>query len=559
MKKRVALVGAAALMCSATGAMGQTLGTTAPIATLLGPYGTSQMSIGLYGTDLGYAVGYGGSLRLLFGDSWADSNGTAINTVNGVSTADDCQGSISLISFPDGDSVDAWASSHAGTPAWRSAGPTLTMRTNLSGKVAYLPVYDSNTTVLDMSLGRTPIGAFANNASIGGGFFALFARQVPYMCTSATSCATGYTCDQNMGTCNGTAPENKPIPCVIGSLRCNCVKPTGYVGVCQDQTSSVYANTEDGRILSTVGRNRVGNADPLIPEVYYTQEMLTRKFLNPAVRSVRDFLPSRANGSGNVYTPGTGASGGNEKVFLWGRPDYAAYGHWTGKDAKLYFAYANMPTYSSNGSFAFSVNYFTGLGSTAGCTSGGTSGSYPCFSTDPSTALALDLSGGADPTYETLDVVDQMTISYVPSIGKFVMIYGGDVPDLFLALDVGPNWRQIVHNTDGAFYIRFASQPWGPWSAPQPILKAGPLNPPTSGFQYASNGALYDPYCTGTCAAMDSHYFFWSEGDKVGRFYAPTIVDEWTENRGTNTADLYWFASTWDPYEVITVKTRINP
>jgi hypothetical protein len=58
---------------------------------------------------------------------------------------------------------------------------------------------------------------------------------------------------------------------------------------------------------------------------------------------------------------------------------------------------------------------------------------------------------------------------------------------------------------------------------------------------------------------MEPAYGSWATGDRPGRLYGANIVDEWTMTRGANTADIYWFASTWDPYEVLFLRTRINP
>jgi hypothetical protein len=565
MNKRWLIGGAAAAVeiCISGAGHAQTVGTTDFRGAMVGAYAASQMGINLYGTDLGIPVGYGGTLRVLFGDSWKDSNGDGLG---GAANSDDCQGGISLAGFPNGDAVDTWLNdgSRKQVPQWRTDGPTLTMRTNAFGSVAPLAVYDGNTTLLDMGLGRTPTAAFANKAASGGGVFAFFGRQVGLLCTTPTSCGTGFACDQGMGTCGGASTENA-IACVIGTTRCGilgCSKPSGYVGVCQDQTSSVYDGaTEDGRILASVLKERVGNADPTIFEIYYTQQFVTNKFINVTTRTVRDFLPTRPyNSTANVFSPGTGATGGNEKVFLWGRPNFAGYGHATGKSDKVYLAYVDMPTYSSTGTFAFAPKYFSGYGA-SGCTTGqpapDASHMYPCFAATQNLALPLNLGATGDNTVEVKDIVQQHAVSWVPALAKFVMIYGGDGPDAFFSLDVGPNYGTLQHDPNGSMFFRYATYPWGPWSSPATIAVAGTYNPATN--QYASGGALYSPYCTGTCASLDSHYTFYGDGDKVGRLYGASIVDEWTMTRGTNTADIYWFASTWDPYEVLTMRTRINP
>jgi hypothetical protein len=51
-------------------------------------------------------------------------------------------------------------------------------------------------------------------------------------------------------------------------------------------------------------------------------------------------------------------------------------------------------------------------------------------------------------------------------------------------------------------------------------------------------------------------------GDPIGRLYAPNIIDEWTEDvtapGGERSAEIYWNVSTWNPYQVVLVKTRLT-
>jgi hypothetical protein len=44
----------------------------------------------------------------------------------------------------------------------------------------------------------------------------------------------------------------------------------------------------------------------------------------------------------------------------------------------------------------------------------------------------------------------------------------------------------------------------------------------------------------------------------LGRLYAPLVVDAWTEARGPNAADIYWNVSTWNPYEIVLMKSRVT-
>jgi hypothetical protein len=56
-------------------------------------------------------------------------------------------------------------------------------------------------------------------------------------------------------------------------------------------------------------------------------------------------------------------------------------------------------------------------------------------------------------------------------------------------------------------------------------------------------------------------------GNPIGRFYAPNIIDEWTEDVTAHTyglaadereVEIYWNVSTWNPYQVVLVKTRLR-
>jgi hypothetical protein len=38
--------------------------------------------------------------------------------------------------------------------------------------------------------------------------------------------------------------------------------------------------------------------------------------------------------------------------------------------------------------------------------------------------------------------------------------------------------------------------------------------------------------------------------------YAPEIIERWTTPRA-DAVDLYWHVSTWDPYEVVLMRTRL--
>jgi hypothetical protein len=89
----------------------------------------------LTGTDLGWAFAHRDRIWVMFGDSWW------IDPVNAASVPDDALGQISLTDFPDGPSVDAFVREHPappGQPAWRAAGPTMTVAQR--GNSGFAPV-----------------------------------------------------------------------------------------------------------------------------------------------------------------------------------------------------------------------------------------------------------------------------------------------------------------------------------------------------------------------------------------------------------------------------------
>jgi hypothetical protein len=55
-------------------------------------------------------------------------------------------------------------------------------------------------------------------------------------------------------------------------------------------------------------------------------------------------------------------------------------------------------------------------------------------------------------------------------------------------------------------------------------------------------------------------------GDPVGRLYGANILDEWSEDvtdrvphaDGERAVELYWNASTWNPYQVVLWKTLLR-
>jgi hypothetical protein len=181
----------------------------------------------------------------------------------------------------------------------------------------------------------------------------------------------------------------------------------------------------------------------------------------------------------------------------------------------------------------------------------------PKFSSDRSQAL---------PVYdEDRLIVNQTSVTYLPNFGRWVMIYGGRLPWFLL----WPRYPVLTEarGTDAyaGVYLRTAPHPWGPWS---------------------SAITIYNPYwsnVTGFCEIM-----YQTENqtqmltDRVGESFVSESCDLESETQenpttspldfaseygtsivprfiqdGAEEATFYWLMSTWHPYRVVLMKTRI--
>jgi hypothetical protein len=505
------------------------VGTTVPLAVMAGMYAKGYERE-LYGTDLGWTFAHEGKLWVLFGDSWRTE------IVDLTLKADDAFARISLDQYPNGRAVEDWVRAHpapAGTPVWRAAGPKLEVElSNGPGSIFAPSTVWRDGSQLYTGPALTPLAGFSNGRSDA---FGIFFRYAHVQCESG-ECAHGFECDADLGR---EALETLNPPCVPGSSL-SCIRGPGY---CQDRSSSMYDSTESGRTKSVVVRHEVGSARSDNPTRFDTQAWDTNRFFNLTARSVEDFDPSRAQG--NDHAPASGSMPEHDVVFLWGRPHFAGIGA-EGRDAELYFAWAPMPERDANGQFAWQVHYF------AGVDSNGT----PQFVDREvdSRPLDLDAAQSGEQPEEILDVVGQMSITWLPEFQRFVMICGGDIAEGFFSAIFRSDAAKVRHDPRGALYVRFAEQPWGPWTAPRALFLAGDRRHDAEAVeQYAPGGLLYHNRCQGPTCAGDEP----SQHGDTGVLHGPSIVEPWTEVR-SGSVDLYWFLSTWSPYQVVLAKTTLT-
>jgi len=517
-----------------TEVLGPFVGADAP----LHPDNLEPRRIRFYGTDLGWTYEHQGQLQILFGDTMANEQGDPIDAASG-QRLEDSFGSIDLARWND--------------PAKFAPGQLPLVRLGQVPGSAEAAAIDPGHAMEGF---KTPVAGFSN----GQREYGLFFTYKPQACRQDADCSGGVQCDTGLG-CIGTpwdSDEGITFACVDGSVpQCQpqslpaAEGDTPESGFCVDRGSSAWADTAIGRSSGTTVKLLVGIRDTDDPARYHVfQEWQTNRFMNPAVRTVQAFTP----GVGDHDFKPASSPGGASRVFVWGRPGFIGVGT-AGRDLELYFAWTDLPRGNEQ---SWSPHYFAGLDEQG----------QPRFSERETEAAAIDLDSSQPGVQaeEIHDIVDQVSIAWVEPLRKWVMIYGGGMVNLpiepmlptcgVLELFTGSECTQ-VRIGNGAFRMRTADLPWGPWSPPRDLIEAGDPNGPPVG-QYGVGGMLRHPACTEPgcaphTAARDIN------PKEYGFFYSANIIEQWTRPAPGGGADLVWNASTWDPYRVILLRTRIQP
>jgi hypothetical protein len=157
-----------------------------------------------------------------------------------------------------------------------------------------------------------------------------------------------------------------------------------------------------------------------------------------------------------------------------------------------------------------------------------------------------------------------MSLSWIEPLTKWVMLYGGGMINLpgpvlarcgVLEFFTRSECNDVVIGT-GAIRMRTADDPWGPWSPPQDVLVAGDPDKSPPELQYGPGGMLRHPDCTQKNCAPHTNWDGVNPRE-YGFLYGVNIIEQWTRPAGEG-VDIIWNASTWDPYRVILLRTRIN-
>lgn len=523
---------------------------TAGETTVLGPFtghharlhpdNESPLRIKYYGTDLGWSYEHRGQLHFLFGDTAATEQGEPIEA-SSKGVYDDAFGIIDLAQWPD--------------PARITPSNIPLLKLGQNPGTTEMSAIDPGHALEGF---KTPLGGFSNGRDEFGIFYTAKQRG----CRVDAECSSGLVCDTGLGFMGARHDDDKgqTVGCLDGTPGCNADpvndaagKPVPGTGFCADRSSSAWANTEVGRISGIGVKQLIGVRSTADPRRYSdTVEWLTNKFANPAVRTVRDFVPARGSRHAKQDYRVPERTGGDQRIVLWGRPGFIGVGA-RGRTLGMYFAYVDLP---AGPKVKWDLNYYTGTDARG----------VPQFSNDERAAVAVDLDAAQDGVQpqEIHDVVDQMSIAWVEPLKKWVMLYGGGIIDLPTPLLQTCGVLEFFTRSEckdvsvgnGAIRMRTADDPWGPWTRPQDVLVGGDpdRNPPE--FQYAPGGVLRHPDCVGkNCVTLTN----WTgiNPREYGFLYGVNIIEQWIKPAGDG-VDIIWNASTWTPYRVVLLRTRIN-
>jgi hypothetical protein len=342
---------------------------------------------------------------------------------------------------------------------------------------------------------NTPLGGFHDGVREWGVFIVGGGQPC-----SAEQAATGATCT------SAIADDVEHMVCAQVADGPRCVDPSSSRSGSGAQAFYVHF------------AERVGPTDYVSRAAF-----LTNKYLNLATRTVKRFDPDDPRN--DDYGAGNGA------LLVWGRPgfeDLAQHG-----PLVPYFFSLDLPLQVEDGRLVFEPRYLTGF--------------------DDGKPVYGDSQADAVPLYDDeLEPVNQTTQSWIPSLGRWLMIYSGSTVDFGDPELKGGRGQPVRF----AMHARTARTPWGPWSAPQAIFTdAQAAGDQVCGIRKPV-GCLPkpEPRIRPQCLEI-------ADPSGGGNLYGANVIEELTRPAsgpgGAPAADVFWLYSTWHPYSVVLVRTRV--
>jgi hypothetical protein len=561
---------------------------------------------GIGGSDLGFsflapiadaATGAASQLVFLFGDTWNQATDACFHTRE---PSDDLQATMP---------AKRPAMLSAGVPAADAASTCSELQIATDDPSSHEPwrpirLFDSATertaeTQLDTGFLRAPVTGFSD----GKRAYGVFLRNQPVSCSSGADCPSDARCSldarpfsSRLGECAGTRQQDGSAPtfCLQPS-RCGDGSLCGITatGVCLAEPFALpvengteipdwYQSDPRRAILVQVDIASAHWADR--PEDYLVgHHFTTNKFVNAVARTVAHFDPDDPDA--NDYRTG------QHTLLIWGRPAFWTAG---GAQAPLFLLHHPLDgLIDDQGVIHWQPRFFAGYDAPSG---------KPRWSSLESEALPVyGLADGSE-----FDLVSHTAITWIEPLARWAMFYGGSVPDWIRTDQATGELPAIVHRqpVPGAIHMRTAAHPWGratrdaalaqAWTAPTPVLVREELAElltceragadPTAGctipreprelisevIDWATQITPDDWRSTASACLLGNVAYatiYSLAGSDTPHLYGTNIIDAWTDDvtnlvpdlaPGERAVELYWNVSTWNPYQVVLLKTQLR-
>jgi hypothetical protein len=423
----------------------------------------------------------------------------------------------------------------------------------------------------DAAAGATPLGKCTQTVNLGE-------DPMPQVCRDDDDCGTASTCNLEVSAM--------------------CVTTTAFTAEHGDQTIAPTWYRDDARLGAAQTMYVARAALSERPEDYVIEHrFVTRRFVNAVARTIAHFDPT--DPSANDYRPG------HHTLLIWGRPSFVST---RGVQSLPFLLYVPLDELRAGAGPEWRPRFFAGYDASGSARwSEIEQDAVPIYGTEANavrTNQGTEMIEWREPEF---DYVNQMSVIFIEPFQRFVMFYGGDVP-AWLVIDEDGNVQPPVHEapSPGAIHQRSARHPWGRatrddpeqdgWTSPEPVLtretaapylacgEGGPEELPGCTDESDENSPLdllatiaglaseqpsetldITADCIEGSAALAAQTA--ASGDPVGRLYGTSIIEQWTQDVSDRTAglsdgeravEIYWNVSTWNPYQVVVMKTRLR-
>lgn len=567
---------------------------TSALCRLVGP---QNHRAGVYGTDLGFTVRdpeIPDRLVTLFGDTWGrTTNGCAYPPLR----SDDLEAWLPIVR-PEKLGSELPRSGEAPDCSTLELQPH-DMKAKEWRRIRVFASTSARAedTPLDTTALNTPLAAFSDGTTV----FAFYNRNQVAGCKASSECPTDMACSTDasegirpLGVCARTlvdtlAPNptwcRSVIDCRQGyeckpANRGVCIAPDPFTVATSEGPMTPSWYRDDPRRGTAYYVDVVARIWPGRPSDYaIVHRFVTNRFVNVTARTVANFDPDHPEK--NDYRPGF------HTLLVWGR---AAFFGSHGAQNLPFLLYHPLEPFRRNArALKWEPRFFAGYDAAGKPRWSANEGeAVPIYGTDVKVVDGpRQRLGWSEPEF---DYDNQMSVSWVAPLERWIMLYGGDVPAFGVRDPRTGEVRDPIHlqRSPGGIHFRMAPHPWGRttafdpptsgWSSAEPVLtrpEVAPYMACGEGGQRAMPGCIENERsepkpkassisegasCLAGELAMSVQMGL--SGNPIGRLYSPNIIEEWTQGvtdakTGKRAADIYWNVSTWNPYQVVLIKTRL--